>query len=70
MHTYGKAYVRGDWQSRSLHVKRIHKASNGRIIFLLMCVTFFFICRVIDSCLGDLCKTSIAAFVNTGFSGW
>lgn len=41
MNTYGITYVGGDWQSRSLHVKRIHKASYGRIIFLCIWISHF-----------------------------
>lgn len=66
---YGITYVRGDWQSRSLHTKLIHSVSYDVIIFLCMCVCHnFFICSLIDGCLGDPCETRVAAFINVGLS--
>lgn len=64
---YGITYVRGDWQSRSLHTKLIHSVSYDVIIFLCMCVCHnFFICSLIDGCLGDPCETRVAAFIDVG----
>lgn len=39
---YGITYVRGDWQSRSLHLKIIHSVSYDVIIFTCMCVCVTF----------------------------
>lgn len=66
---YGVTYVRGDWQSRSLYMKIIHSVSYDVIIFLCMCVRhIFFICSLIDGCLGDPCETRVAAFIDVGLS--